>query len=52
MEATKIPDAEFKTTIISMLKNLMVKTNDVSDNSNKETVNFKKNTETIKNSQK
>ena len=35
-EATKIPDAGFKTMVIKMLKDLKGRVNDLSDNLNKE----------------
>ena len=48
MEATKIPDAEFKTMVIKMLKDLRGGMDDPSENLNKEMVKMKKDIETIK----
>ena len=51
MEARNLPDAEFKTMIIRMLKVLMGRMNELSENFNKKVINIKKDIETIKNKQ-
>ena len=48
MEATKIPDAEFKIILIRMLKDLRGKMDDLSKNLNRDIVSIKKDVETIK----
>ena len=48
MQATKIPDAEFKTIVIRMLKDLRRRIDDLSRNVNKKIVSIKKDLETIK----
>ena len=48
MEASKLPDTEFKTMVIKMLKDLRGGMDDPSDNLNKEMVKMKKDIETIK----
>ena len=48
MESTKIPDAEFKTIVIRMLKDLRRRIDDLSRNVNKKIVSIKKDLETIK----
>ena len=51
MEATKIPNSEFKTIVIRMLKKLRGKMGDLSEKLKKETVNVEKDIETIKKNQ-
>ena len=48
MEETKILDAEFKTMVIIMLKNLKGRINNLSENLNKEIASIKKDIETKK----
>ena len=48
MEETKILDAEFKTMVIIMLKNLKGRINNLSENFNKEIASIKKDIETKK----
>ena len=42
MESTKIPDAEFKTVVIKMLKDIRGRMDDFTENLNKEIVRVKK----------
>ena len=42
MESTKIPDAEFKTVVIKMLKDIRGRMDDFTENLNKEIVRIKK----------
>ena len=51
MEATKIPDAEFKIIVIRMLKDLRGGMDDLSENLNKEIVSIKNDIDTIKKNQ-
>ena len=51
MEATKIPNSEFKTIVIRMLKKLRGKMGDLSEKLKKGTVNVEKDIETIKKNQ-
>ena len=44
MEATKIPDAEFKTMVINLLNDPKRRMDDLSKNSNKEIVSINKDT--------
>ena len=48
MEASNLPETEFKIMVIRMLNELMGRMNENKDNINRETVSIKKNTETIK----
>ena len=47
MEATQIPNSEFKIMVICMLKNLRERMDDLIENINKEIVSIKKDIETI-----
>ena len=51
MKLTKIPDVEFKITVIRMLKDLKGRMDDLSENLNKEMVSSKKDIETINRNQ-
>ena len=51
IEATKIPNAEFRTMVIRMLKNPRGRMDDFSENLNKEIVSMKKDIETIEKNQ-
>ena len=48
MEASNLPETEFKIMVIRMINELMGRMNENKDNINRETVSIKKNTETIK----
>ena len=52
MEATNIPDAEFKRMITRMFKDLRGRMDDLSDSLNKEIISMAKDMETIRTRQK
>ena len=51
MEVTKVPDAELKTVIMRILKDLRGRTCDLRENLNEKMVRIKKDTEAIKRNQ-